>query len=416
MTADGATRVNLRHLRAFALVAELGTVRAAAEAAGLSQPAVTQGLARLEQHFGRRLFDRLHAGMRISDDGAVLHARVKRLFGFLEAIRRRINVSRRGRRGALIDRMVTMVQLQTLIVVADAGGFSAAARQMRVSEPTVHRAARELEKLVGVPLFQTVSYGVEITPTGREVARLAGLAVKELETAAEELSAAEGVRGGRLVIGSLPLARTEILPHAIARLYEDEAAASVEVFEGSYETLMHMLRKGDIDMIIGALRDPATHEDIVQTSLFDDDLAVIAAAGHPLAKGDPITREDLVPYPWVVPRKGTPTRGHFDALFGHGGAEIGLVETSSMVILRGLLLKSDRLTLLSRRQIFYEEQQGLLVALPIDLPSTRRAIGFTTRADWRPTRLQQLFLDRLHEVAGEATGSSQAPGERSTTA
>ena len=75
MKSATVARVNLRHLRAFVLVAETGTVRAAAEEAGLSQPAVTQGLARLEQHFGLTLFQRSHSGMRMSEYGAVLRAR-----------------------------------------------------------------------------------------------------------------------------------------------------------------------------------------------------------------------------------------------------------------------------------------------------------------------------------------------------
>jgi len=401
MTVGDPTKVNLRHLRAFALVAETGTVRAAAEMAGLSQPAVTQGLARLELHFGCSLFHRGHSGMRLSDDGMVLHARVIRLLGFLDDMKTRINAARRGRRGDPIERMVSMVQLQTLIAVADARGFAAAGRRMHVAEPTVHRAARELEKLVDVPLFQSVSYGVEMTPVGREAARLASLALKELETAREELTAAAGFRGGRVVIGSLPLARTEILPEAIACLYDDEPSASVEVLEGPYQALMHLLRKGEIDLIIGALRDPPPHADVLETALFEDDLSVIARAEHPLTRLERVTVEDLAGFPWAAPRKETPTRRHFDMLLSGHGAEVGLVETSSMVIIRALLLKSDRLTLLSRRQIMYEEQQGLLVALPFELPFTRRAIGFTTRLNWQPTKLQKLLLEHLRRISGE---------------
>jgi DNA-binding transcriptional LysR family regulator len=392
-------KVNLRHLRALTLVAETGTVRAGADAAGLSQPAVTLGLAQLEAYFGRPLFERHHAGMQINSDGAILNFRIKRLFAFLAEMKRRIDMARRNRRGPPVDKLVSMVQLRTLIAVAETKGFSAAAREMNVSEPTVHRAAREFEKMVGVPLFQTVRSGVEMTSIGQDVMRLANLALKELDTAVEELAEADGKRRGRIVIGSLPLARTELLPHAIAMLYDGDPFASVEIFEGPYATLMHMLRTGGVDMIIGALRDPLVYDDVTQSRLFDDDLSVIARAGHPLTEKEEITLDDLAGYPWAIPRKETPTRGHFETLFASVQPEFGLLETSSMVILRALLIRSDRLTLLSRRQILYEEQQGLLIALSVELAFTRRAIGVTTRSNWQPTRLQKRFLDLIREVS-----------------
>ena len=59
----GPFDLNLRHLRALGAIAECGNISGAAQIAGLSQPALTQGLAKLETQFGAALFDRRPQGM-----------------------------------------------------------------------------------------------------------------------------------------------------------------------------------------------------------------------------------------------------------------------------------------------------------------------------------------------------------------
>lgn len=76
-----------------------------------------------------------------------------------------------------------------------------------------------------------------------------------------------------------------------------------------------------------------------------------------------------------------------------------VIETSSLVAACCILLESDRLTILSRHQILYEERNGTLAALPTPLPGTQRPIGVTTRREWHPTAIQSAFLDGLRRNA-----------------
>lgn len=396
-------QVNLRHLRLFALVVEIGTTRGAAIQAGLTQPAVTQGIARLEEQFGCELFQRSRAGMQINSSGQIIYNRAKRMIDLLGKIQSRADLLRRGKTKTStktsIERTVSSAQLQVTIAVANARGFSAAARQMGISEPTVHRAAREFEKLVGVKLFQRVSYGIEMTQAGQDIAKFANLALYEISAAFEEIAESKGAHRGRISVGSIPLARTDILPQAIASLCAQEPYTSVEIVEGSYETLLHSLQNGNLDVIVSALREGAAAPEVSEEKLFEDELSIIARAGHPLAAREDIDVADLAAFPWVVPRHGSPTREHFHTLFADVDLKYGLIESSSLIMLRALLSKSDRLALMSRRRELYEDQQGLLLSLPMALPFTRRPIGITTRRNWQPTHLQRVFIELLKETA-----------------
>ena len=172
------------------------------------------------------------------------------------------------------------------------------------------------------------------------------------------------------------------------------------MLDGAYDGLFHGLRYGQIDILIGALRDSVPVDDVVQTELFADELAIVARADHPLANKENVSVFDLSGFPWVVPRSGIPTRDYFDALFRRAGREppTRLVESSSLVLTRGLLLGSDRLTVISAHQIRHEIGRGLLCYLDVALEHASRPIGMTVRRDWQPTATQSLLIDLLRRA------------------
>lgn len=398
-----ADTLNLRHVRAFLAVRDLGSTLSAAAAVHLSQPAVTQAIAKLEQLLAVRLFSRHSAGMTATDAGEVFGARAERALSFVRLGAEAAGGSSRrgkGRGFGSFDRLVTTAQLRALIAVADSGNFSLAARSVGVSQPSLHRLARDLERLTGGELFQRRTHGIALTEGAAEFARYARLAFNELEHGIDELGNLKGVERSRLHIGALPLVRTGILPKTIYALSRLHPSVRIRIVDGPYDNLLHALRHGEIDVLIGALREPVPIGDVVQRSLFVDRLSVVARKGHPLGRKRGITVRDLARYPWVAPREGPPARASFERLFASGGVDIpgGLVEASSLVVVRGLLLESERLTLLSAHQIEPEIRHGMLEILPFDAGDTARTIGYTLRRDWRPTPLQTAFLELLERL------------------
>lgn len=394
---------NLRHLRAFHAVARSQSISAASRQVFISQPAITQAIAKMERTLGVALFDRRPDGVFLTEPGRLFHDRVERMLrclqsGVGEVLR---SAGRRGARPAQnLDQMLTGVQLRALIAIADARNFSLAARSVGISQPALHRAARELEHLADVPLFEKVSRGIALTRPAEVLVMQAKLALVEYDMGLEELADWKTADSGRLVIGAMPLARTFLLPTAINALLRERPEARVEVVDGPYEDLLHGLRQGDLDLLVGALRNPVPIDDVVQESLFDDPLAVVGRVGHPLSQKGPVGIADIARCDWVVPRRGTPTRAHFEQLFTDAGVPLprSLVETGAINLIRGLLTASDRLTLISLHQIRHEMQWGLLAPLPFRLPHTARPIGLTVRRDWRPTAAQARFIALLKEA------------------
>jgi DNA-binding transcriptional LysR family regulator len=275
--------------------------------------------------------------------------------------------------------------------------FTLAARRMGLAQPTVHRAVTQLEQEAARPLFERTSYGMVATRPAQALALAAQLAFAELGQAEADLAELAGREVGHIVIGAMPLARSSILPRTIARFRKRRPTLPVKALDGPYDDLMGGLRRGEIDFLVGALRDPPPIGDVEQQALFDDELVVVARKGHPLASRRAITLLNLATYPWIVAISGTPTRNHFDRLFAPLGQRRpqSLVETGSMVLMRELLKESDHLGYISRLQIAAELDSGTIVQIDFAEAAAKRPIGLTMRRGWVPTRAQREFIDEL---------------------
>lgn len=385
-------KASLRHLRVFLAVAEHGSITRAAEIGLVSQPAVTQAVAKLERAAGAALFRRTPQGLFPTEVGAALVRRVRRaldrLDPALDAVAPRLRLT------------ATASQLQALIAMRETENFTLAARRLGIAQPTVHRAITQVEQEAGRTLFERTGRGMLATRPAQALALAARLAFAELDQAEADVAELTGREVGRIVVGAMPLSRSSVLPPAIARFRQLRPRLPILVHDGPYDELLAGLRRGEIDLLIGALRAPAPIGDVEQRELFRDDLVLVARRGHPLARGAAITPAALAAYPWVVARAGTPTRGHFDRLFAGGPAPASLVESGSVILMRELIEASDHLGCVSRLQARAEIARGLLAILPFDMAGTARPIGLTLRAGWVPTRAQSEFIALLQPDAG----------------
>jgi DNA-binding transcriptional LysR family regulator len=406
---SAASPLNLRHLAVFREVARRGGVNAAARAIYLSQPAATQGVAGVEAHFGVRLFERTPTGMVPTPAGRACLTRVERA---LDALSDGIPEATRRRAPGPSGRGISMAQLSALVGVVTHGSFGAAASAMGIARPTLHRAARSLERVSGAQLFERTSFGIRATRDGERLARCAQLAFSELDQARAEVAALSGAEAGRTVIGVMPLARAFLVPTAVLAFADRYPQHTVALLDGAYEGLLAALRTGVADVLVGALRDPPPAADVVEEPLFDDPLAIVVRAGHPLAKRRRPTVRAMVRYPWIAPRAGSPLRKQFDALFAVGGCPIptGLIECNSLVAARALLQHSNRMILLSAHQVEAELAAGQLTTLPHPAGRVVRRIGLTLRRDWRPTEAQGVLLQLLRGAAAKLACST--PTER----
>jgi DNA-binding transcriptional LysR family regulator len=341
---------------------------------------------------GFPLFVRSRGALFADETGQLFAARVRRAFSCLDPAL-----------SELAPRLVltaTAAQLEALVAVCEAENFTLAAQRLGVAQPTVHRAVAQLEKEVGRSLFARTAYGMVPSRAAHHAARAARLAFAELQQGEADLADMRSLAGASIVAGGMPLSRSVILPQAIASFRRRRPNQPIRIIEGPYAELLGGLRRGEIDFLIGALRDPPPIDDVEQETLFHDVVVIVANRRHPLAGRPSVDLEGLASYPWIVAPRNTPIRAHFDALFGGAGkAPANVVESSSLILMRELLDRSDALGFISGGQALAEIERGLMVRLPFDLAHTRRPIGITTRMGWLPTAAQSAFLAEIRRVS-----------------
>lgn len=382
--------LNTRHLRALPEVMSSGSLNLAALAVGLSQPALTQGLGKLERQLGQRLFDRRFDGVTPTDAGEIMAERSALAFAHLATAMRQP-----GRGFSRPEQLATATQLKAFLAVADAGSFAAAATASALTRPALHRAVRDLEQVCGSVLAERRGRAIALTSFGRRVARGIRLASQEVSAGIQTL-AGDSDGSGRIVIGAMPLSRALVLPHAISAFLPLSPGTRLEIVEGSWRELIEPLRDGIIDMLIGAQREEEL-PGFAQRALFDDDLAVVARASHPLA-GRRVSLDQLSQYSWIVACPGTPLRARWEAMFPDQQPPAPL-ECGSVMVIRGVLANSDLLSLLSPDQVALEIDSGMLTTISTRLTGGRRTIGITTREGWRPTQAQVRLVALIEEAA-----------------
>ena len=400
MGADGQASsdddlARLRRLFLFDAVCESGGIGQAAVRAGRTQPAVSMAINKLEASFGGQLFERGFGGSELTGEGLIVQRRVRRMLDQME--RAVMNLTDEPQASAAkICRRLTDAQVRCHIAIADAGSAAEAALSLGISQPAVHRAARQIEQNVGVGLYRRRVHSVSANPAGIEFARCLSLALYEVAQAVDELAYARGQLTGKVAIGVLPLLPPRLVARAIQKLRERYPAARVTVEESSHSQLLRELRGGGIDIIVGGLREPRLAGAVQETELFADPYVVAVRKGHRLARRKTVALADLADHDWVMPQHNVPRRAVIDSIFAQLPVKPPLVlETSSLAMMLAMLMESDCLTLLSRAQIRDAYPGRELVALDLELPGASREVGYTVRTDWLGTAVQQTFVEVL---------------------
>jgi DNA-binding transcriptional LysR family regulator len=275
-----------------------------------------------------------------------------------------------------------------------------AARSIGISEPSLHRAVTDLEKLLRRPLLVHAPSGSIITQQGAVLASRLNTALSEIRLAFEEIDDRKDAVNAKILIGSQSTAGAAHLACAIDRLLTKYPDVSVDVVEAPYEYLLASLLSGKIDILFDMLRSPPGMMEIVEERIHQDSFVVVCASGHPLGVSSKAERADLASYEWVIPPPGTPQFQALQRLLGSLHAKVRLV-TRSRGLTRALLAGSDRLTLMPRQEALAEESLGTLRIVPLSRRIIAPALGIASRKSWLPTRMQQIFLQTLRDVVRE---------------
>jgi DNA-binding transcriptional LysR family regulator len=199
--------------------------------------------------------------------------------------------------------------LRYFIGIVDAGSMAVASRRLHVSQPTLSRQLRDLEREFGVRLFNRVGRNLNITVEGRELVARS----RHLMAEAEALKARSAVLGGStagvLRVGAPPQFIEASMPDVLRAYRRTHPAVDVQLSEDGGRPLITRVEQGELHLAIGMLGDV---EELASRLLFPLRVLAVMSSGHRLASRRNVTIDDLAHEPLLILASGFQTRQLFE--------------------------------------------------------------------------------------------------------
>ena len=267
-------------------------------------------------------------------------------------------------------------QLQLIVALDDLRSISKVAHYVKITQPAVSKALAELERDLGLQLFERTNRGIIPTVYGECLVRHARIVLVEFMHSRDELRGLQFGVSGRINVGALSATAPSILPQALALLKQKSPVIHVQVQEGTMDTLLPQLWLGKLDFIVGRL---ASHlsEGLAEQILAQESSLIVCAPSHPLAKRKKVGWRELKGYPWVLPPAGTLLREPLEQAFEfhHLPHPLDTIETLSVQITLSYVQCTQALAVLPSSVARYYQELGLIHILPIELFKFKRPIG-----------------------------------------
>ena len=298
--------------------------------------------------------------------------------------------------------------LRVFVEVVRHDGFSAAARAIHASQPTVSKAIALLEEEVGMPLMERDRHGVRLTQAGEVVYRRAQAVLNEREDLLAELAELKGLHRGELRIGLPMLGSDRLFAPLLAAYRARHPGIELHLLEQGSEALEDSLLAGRIELA-GSLLPVADSFDAQPVRR--EPMCVVLAATHPLAGHARLTLPQLRDEPFVLFERGFAlNRRILDACQRHGFEPAVATRSGQLALIVALAAAGMGVALLPRMIAEDRRRPDVAVAL-LDEPGLDWHMALVWRRGAFLSHAAQAWLALVREHYGAAPAPLSLPGE-----
>src|SRR5512142_1141460 len=223
-------------------------------------------------------------------------------------------------------------QLETFLEVARLSSFSRAAEKRFRTQPAISAQIRAIEEEVGARLLDRSGGKVALTAPGKVFQKYAEEVVQARRNILTQLAEMERVPRGEIVVGANEATCLYILPEVFAEFKAQYPNVNVGINRAEHGRILEQVIDNSVDFGIAAL--PVTDTRLTVVPIHKDELVIITAPEHPLAKRKQAAIADTAEFPLLLPKVGR-TRDAIEQVF----AERRLKPTVSMELDSSELLK-----------------------------------------------------------------------------
>jgi DNA-binding transcriptional LysR family regulator len=300
-----------------------------------------------------------------------------------------------------VERRVKLRDLHILLALAESGSMGRAAKQLAISQPVVSKTIADMERALGVRLFDRTSQGVEPTTYGRALLDCGTAVFDELRRGMQEVEFLSDPTVGELRVGGAGPFIDGLIPGVISRLAHRYPRIEFHVTESDPPTLCTMLRERRIDLAILRTSSSIYSEDLDSDSLFEEPLFVVAGLNSPWSRRRKIDLKELLSEPWTLPESANVASALIaDAFRSAGIAPPTPQVVSDSMAARTRLVETGRfLTFLPGSTLHFGAKWLRVKILPVTLSMKAPPTELITLKNRTPNAIARLFIDELHTFA-----------------
>ncbi|MDN3023985.1 LysR family transcriptional regulator [Streptomyces sp. S.PB5] len=233
-------------------------------------------------------------------------------------------------------------QMEVVVAVADAGGFTAAARRLHVVQSAVSSTVRALERELGTPLFDRTTHRVALTPAGEAFVPAARATLRSAELAREAVDAVKGQLRGRVTVGTMQGVWAG-LHHALASLRAEHPGVVVRLRQAAVADIRQALRDGTVDLAVVAL-DRQQQRGLTTRLLSREDMVLLTAPRRVVPGATPngtVSLADAARLPLVDFTPGWAIRDAVDRAFRSAGVDRSTPFEVNDIVAAAELVRND---------------------------------------------------------------------------
>ena len=207
---------------------------------------------------------------------------------------------------------ITIRQLQVFASVAKHLSYTRAAEELHLTQPAVSMQIKQLEKSVGLNLFEQIGKKIYLTEAGNVVLEHAISITSKLKSIENDLEQLKGIDGGRLTV-CIASTVNYFATRLISRFSQAYPSVQISLDVTNRHDLLKRLETNEPDLVL--MGRPPSSADLNSTAFMDNPLVIIANPHHPLAGKANIPIKRLAGEKFVLREQGSGTRSAMEEIF-----------------------------------------------------------------------------------------------------
>ena len=288
--------------------------------------------------------------------------------------------------------------LKYFLAVAREGSITGAADFLHLTQPTLSRQLKDLEKELGQKLFIRGSHNITLTPEGMLLRKRASEIIEMVEKTESEFNSISEIIGGDIHIGCGETDAMKDVVEVMNDLTHDYPDIKFHIYSGNAEDVTEKLDKGLLDF--GVLIQPIDLSKYDHIALPQKDVwVVIMRKDSPLAQKDVIEFKDLVKLPIIasrqMSRKYSADSGFLD-WFGEEFDNLHIAATYNLVFNAAIMVEAGMGYAVTLDKLVNTSENSQLCFRPLS-PKLESGLDIVWKRYQIFSPAAKLFLERLQE-------------------